>query len=174
MLVALGHILIEGPLILLIAAGLGGQLESTAVRSGIGLAGGAVLVWMGSQLLRSLRSGATDPETSADRHPVWTGVVLTAANPYFLVWWATVGLALTSQALQYGRVALIVFALAHWLCDVGWLAVLSWAGFKGIELFGSRLQTAISAACGAVLLGFGFKFVLEGALDLVWLSGSGL
>ena len=135
-LIALGHIAIELPLILALAAGLGGLLESIFVRSAIGLAGGIVLIWMGGLLLWNLRAGPTDSPTSVDRHPFLTGVVLTVANPYFLVWWATVGLTLTSQALHFGLLALLLFALVHWLCDVGWLTVLSWAGFKGAEVYG--------------------------------------
>ncbi len=164
--IALGHIAIELPLILALAAGLGGLLESIPVRSAIGLAGGAVLIWMGGQLLWNLRGGPADTPTSVDRHPFLTGVVLTAANPYFLVWWATVGLTLTLQALHFGLLALLLFALVHWLCDVGWLTVLSWAGFKGAELYGARMQTTVSLICGLVLCGFGIQFAVSAASQL--------
>jgi threonine/homoserine/homoserine lactone efflux protein len=164
--IALGHIAIELPLILALAAGLGGLLESIPVRSAIGLTGGIVLVWMGGQLLWNLRGAPPDAQTSVDRHPFLTGVVLTAANPYFLVWWATVGLTLTLEALHIGLLALLLFALVHWLCDLGWLTVLSWAGFKGAEIYGPRMQTAVSTICGLVLCGFGVKFAINAATQL--------
>ncbi len=169
-LIALGHMLIELPLILLLAAGLGTHLVSPVLRATIGLAGGGVLLWMGLQLLRSLRSATVHEATSAERHPLLTGVILTAANPYFLIWWATVGLALTSQALHYGLLALVLFAIVHWLCDLVWLMVLSWAGFKGTEVFGSRMQTIVSASCGVVLLGFGLKFLVDSGLEFLRLG----
>jgi len=169
-LIAVGHIVVELPLIVGLAVGLGGRLESITVRSVIGLAGGVVLLWMGGQLLQSLRDTPVESQTSVERHPVMTGVVLTAANPYFLVWWATVGLTLTSQALQFGLLTLTLFALAHWLCDIGWLAVLSWAGFKGTQVFGPRMQTVVSVACAVILLGFGVKFVLDAAAGLSWIG----
>ena len=53
------------------------------------------------------------------------------------------------------------------MCDVGWLAVLSWAGFKGTEVFGRRAQMVVSAVCATVLLGFGLKFLYDAGIELV-------
>ena len=159
--IALGHAVVEMPLILLLAAGIGTFLKSPAVKAGIGLAGGVVLVLMGAQLLLSLRRCKTDSEATVQRHPFMTGIVLTGANPYFLFWWATVGLALATQATEYGAVALLAFGVVHWLCDLGWLEVLSWAGFQGSQAFGLRSQKVISVVCAIVLLGFGLKFLYE-------------
>jgi threonine/homoserine/homoserine lactone efflux protein len=158
-----GHILVELPLILLLSAGLGTLLEGKGVRSGIGLAGGLLLLVMGLQLLASLRKPADDRADPVQRHPLWIGIALTGANPYFLLWWATVGLTLTSQAVQFGMLALVLFALVHWLCDLGWLEVLSFAGFKGSRALGNRSQKIISAVCALMLLGFGVKFVCDAA-----------
>lgn len=157
-----GHILVELPLILLLAAGLGTFLEAKEIRAGIGLGGGLLLLVMGVQVLSSLRKSETDSTGSLQRQPFWTGIVLSGANPYFLLWWATVGLTLTSQAMEFGILALGLFALLHWLCDLGWLEVLSFAGFKG-SAFGNRSQKIISLICGLMLLGFGAKFVYDAA-----------
>lgn len=165
--IALGHAVIEMPLILLLAAGIGTFLKSPAVKAGIGLAGGVVLVLMGAQLLLSLRTCKTDTEATVQWHPFMTGMVLTGANPYFLFWWATVGLALATQATEYGAVALIAFGIVHWLCDLGWLEVLSLAGFKGSQAFGSRSQKVVSVVCAVVLLGFGMKFLYEAGIGLL-------
>ena len=126
-----GHIAVELPLILLLAAGLGTFLESKGIRAGIGLVGGLLLLLMGLQLLANLRKPGNGSTGSVDRHPFLIGVVLSGANPYFILWWATVGLTLTSQAMEFGFLALVLFALVHWLCDLGWLELLSFAGFKG-------------------------------------------
>lgn len=163
-LIALGHAVVEIPLILLLVTGVGTFLESPAVRAGIGLAGGAFLLWMAVQLLKSLRDSEAGSTASGDRHPLVTGIVLTGANPYFLVWWATVGLALASKAIEFGAGMLALFALVHWLCDLVWLEVLSVAGYQGTETFGERSQKAVSGVCAVVLLGFGLKFVYDAGL----------
>ena len=160
-LIAIGHAIVEIPLILLLVAGVGRFLESSIAGVGIGLAGGMVLILMGVQLLLSLRKPSAGSAVPVQRHPIVIGIVLTAANPYFLVWWVTVGLALASQAMAFGALILGLFAVVHWLCDLGWLEVLSVAGFKSSEVFGSRIQTVVSAVCGIVLFGFGAKFLVR-------------
>jgi threonine/homoserine/homoserine lactone efflux protein len=164
--VCAGHIAVELPLIVLLGGGLGTLLQSQAVRACIGLAGGVLLALMGLQLLASLRKPNPAATVSVERHPLWIGIALSVANPYFLLWWATVGLTLTSQAMEYGLLVLVLFGLLHWLCDFGWLEVLSYAGFKGSQALGSRSQLAISAICGVVLLGFGLKFIYDAAIGL--------
>ena len=55
----------------------------------------------------------------------------------------------------------VLFAVTHWLCDLIWLEALSFASFKGAEIFGDRVQKAVLAVCAVALLLFGAKFVLE-------------
>ena len=165
-LIALGHLVVEFPLILLLVAGIGKFLQSSGIRVGIGLAGGAFLLLMGVQLLLSLRATDNTPASPTQRHPFWSGVVLTGANPYFLLWWATVGLAMAGQSMKFGPLVLVLFALVHGLCDLIWLEVLSLVGFKGTEAFGQRSQKIVSAVCGVLLLGFGLKFVWDAGVTI--------
>lgn len=165
LLIATGHMAIELPSIVLLVIGLGDYLESTRVQTGIGLAGGAFLLLMGIQLLLSLRQSQDGSENPA-RRPFWTGVLLTATSPYFWIWGATVGLTLTTQALQFGALALVLFAVIHWTFDLGWLEVLSQAGFKGSQVFGDRSRQLVSLLCAVMLIGFGIKFLCEASTGL--------
>ena len=162
-MIALGHAVIEFPLMLIIVAGAGKVFELAPVKLGIGLAGGLFLLVMGVQLLLAARKATSDPEVSDGRHPFVTGIVLSGANPYFLIWWATVGLALATQAVELGLIAFVLFAIVHWLCDLVWLEALSLASYQGTELLGGRVQQVVLAVCGAVLLGFGCKFLYDAA-----------
>jgi len=166
-LIALGHLVVELPVILMLVAGIGKFFQSSGTRIGIGVAGGAFLLVMGIQLLRGLSTDESAEEVVPQRHPFWSGVVLTVANPYFLVWWATVGLTLTIQAMEFGILALGLFALVHWLCDLSWLEALSLVGFKGTEVLGPRSQKIVSAVCGALLVVFGLKFVWDAGARIV-------
>lgn len=157
--IGLGHIAVELPLIVLVVAGAGTFFQSASIRTAVGLAGGVVLLLMGIQTLLSVRNENEVSYAPIQRNPFWTGVILSGANPYFIIWWATVGLTLTTDALQHGLLALILFAIIHWLCDVGWLEILSVAGFKGSEWFGRKSQTVIAVVCGVALVGFGLRFV---------------
>lgn len=164
---ALGHGVVEFPLMLLIMAGAGTLLASEGVRIGIGLAGGVVLLVMGVQMLRSLRGGSNATNQYDGKGPFWTGIVFSGGNPYFLFWWATVGLALISRALELGVLAFGLFAIAHWLCDLVWLEALSWASFKGSKLLGERNQRIVLAICALALFFFGVMFIHDAASHLV-------
>ena len=162
----LGHVCVELPLMLLLVAGAGAFFKINGVQAAIGLAGGLFLLFMGGQLLASLRkSESTTPETS-QRHPFLTGIVLTCANPYFLLWWATVGITIATQAMDFGVAALAIFAILHWGCDIGWLQILSTAGYKGTQALGQRSQTIINAICGMALIFFGLRFLHGAAVQL--------
>jgi threonine/homoserine/homoserine lactone efflux protein len=169
-LIALGHAVVEMPLIILLAVGVGSFLTSTAVRIGLGLAGGTVLIFMGLQLLLALRRESAEKAVPTDQNPFVAGIFLTGANPYLVIWWATVGLALTTRAMQWGGWALLAFAAIHWLSDLVWLESLSLAVFKGAKTFGRRTQRTISVACAVVLLGFGLKFLYDAGIGVARLS----
>jgi len=168
-LMALGHGIIEFPLMVLLIFGVGRFLTLPAVSIGIGLAGGAFLVFMGAGMFKDLKNAA-DPELSmARRGPVVTGIVLSGGNPYFLIWWATVGLTLVTTARSFGVWAFVLFAIAHWSCDCIWLTILSWGSFKGASVLSPKRRRAVLLFCAVALLGFGLYFLGDKAAELIGL-----
>ena len=158
-LIAVGHGIIEFPLMILIILGMDELLKSAKTQIIIGLAGGAFLLFMAIQMLRDIGKTDYDPEKSYKSGPVLTGFLLSVGNPYFLLWWASVGLALATEATQLGIWAFAMFAVIHWLCDLVWFQVLSWASFKGSALLGPQTQRIILLVCSLALLFFGLYFI---------------
>ena len=158
---ALGHAVVEFPLMVLIIAGVGRFFQIESVKIAIGLIGGGFLVLLGLQMLRDARKPAALAVLTPRRGAFVTGIVLTAGNPYFLLWWATVGLALTTQASQLGLVAFALFGVVHWLCDLVWLEVLSQASFRGARVFSEKSQRFVLGVCGVALLFFAATFVWD-------------
>ena len=78
-----------------------------------------------------------------------------------------VGLALSSKALTFGRLAFALFALVHWLCDLVWLEALSWASFKGSRLLGPRSQRVVLAVCAVALIVIGLLFLYDAGTRLL-------
>ena len=166
-LIAVGHGIIEFPLMFLIIFGVGASLELPGFRIAAGLAGGLALVLMAVQMsLKAARRASADAGLRGV-HPVWIGVVLSGGNPYLLLWWATVGLALAVQARQLGLLAFGLFAVVHWLCDLVWLEVLSQASFRGSKLLGPRSGRVILVFCAVAMAGFGVYFICDA---LGWLG----
>ena len=159
-LIALGHGIVEFPLMALIVVGLAPVLRHQTVAAAIGLAGGAVLLWMGVGLLRSLR-GPAPVAGEREASPLAAGILMSAGNPYFIVWWATVGATLVLGAWEFGLWSLVLFAVIHWSLDLIWYFVLSSASYRGVRLLGPRFLSAVSLAAGLLLLFFGVRFVLD-------------
>ena len=169
-LISVGHGIVEMPLIFLLMLGLHFFFEMDPVKIAIGILGGGFLLWMGCGMLRQTRRPLAEQCGTFKSSSIRTGMLLSATNPYFLLWWATVGLNLALRAGGFGTLALVLFAIVHWLCDVVWLSILSFAAFythKGAGLFSRHIQKGILACCGIALLVFGGKFIFD-ALNL-WL-----
>ena len=166
-LIAIGHGIIEFPLIVVIILGLGKYFELQKVQIAIGLAGGIFLLLMAIQGLLSLKAKTGNKSKALTNKPVLAGIILSAGNPYFLLWWATVGLALATQASQWGIWAFALFALAHWSVDLIWLQILSWVSFKGSVLLAPRGMRIVLMICSAALLVFGLFFVYNAGSALI-------
>ncbi len=158
-LIAIGHGVVEFPLIAVITLGMGTVLGSTKAKTGIGLAGGIFLLLMAAQMLLGLRSQRQEQVKTGRGSPVVAGVLLSAGNPYFLFWWATVGLSLATTAKGLGIWAFALFAIVHWLCDLLWVWALSWASFSGSVLLGPRRQRTVLVICSVALSVFGVLFI---------------
>lgn len=115
--VAVGHGIVEFPVMAAVFYGVGRLLQIPYVQPAIGILGAAFLAFMGVGMLRSVWRNDTDLETR-DRSPVLAGVVLSLGSPYFLIWWATVGAALVIRSMAFGVVGLLFFG-AKLLLDTG-------------------------------------------------------
>ena len=165
-LIAVGHGLVEFPLMALIVIGLAPILRNDTVSASIGLAGGLVLLWMGYGLLRSVRGVQMRAEERAGS-PLMAGILMTAGNPYFIVWWATVGATLVFRAWEFGFWPFVLFAAIHWSLDLIWYFILSSASFRGTKLLGTHFLRGVSLVAGLLLLFFGVRFVAHAFATLL-------
>ncbi|MBL7073760.1 LysE family transporter [candidate division KSB1 bacterium] len=159
-LIALGHGIIELPLIAAIYLGLKTIFTNPAVSWGISIGGGLVLIYMGYGMIK-LRNVADERGSYLPYPSVLVGVITTATNPYFFAWWGTVGAALVSKALDLNPWVVVLFGVVHWLCDLGWGFFVSLTVFKTKHLWGKRVQGLIFKICGLLMLGFGAWFILD-------------
>lgn len=166
--VAIGHGIIEFPLMAAIFFGAGMLFQHLPVKIGIGFAGGVILLWMGAGMLRDFDLvRAPGGESSGSRSPLAAGALLSLANPYFLIWWATAGAALISQSMKFGVIGFALLAGVHWSCDLVWYYFLSAMSFRGGRFFGQGLQRGVFIVCGLALFYFSGFFVMSAVSELV-------
>jgi len=162
-LIALGHGLVELPVIMFILLGLTVWLKTGYIRQAVGIAGGLVLCWMGYSVFRLARSPIDLDNRDIPYSSVVAGAVTTAANPYFFLWWATVGSVLVLKAEDIGTLAVVLFVFVHLSTDLLWCQSVSWVSHRMHHLLTARIQKGLLIACGLLLSGFGIGFLLDAA-----------
>jgi len=154
-LVVLGHALLELALLAALVVGLGSFLEGEGVQAAVSLAGGVMLVATGAAMVVAVARGSAKLEWDADGdgagrvRTVLGGVVSSLANPYWTLWWVTIGLGLLTKAYAVGVAALVAFYVGHILGDLTWYTAVSGAISAGRRWIGQRTYrvTLVVAAC---------------------------
>ncbi len=165
--IAIGHGILEIPLIFVLLFGLGTVLQTPAATIFIGICGGLFLLWLAIRMFQDISKQSFDLKNNSNSiGPLATGFFLSATNPYFLLWWATGGLLLAQQAEGFGMTGLLLFAAVHWSLDLIWLTILSLSAFYGTNILSDRSQKLMIGFCALVLLFFGMVFFIR-ALGLL-------
>lgn len=160
-LATLSHGLLELAMVAALVAGMSRVLRRRGVAAALALVGGLVLLWMGWGMVATApaaalpASGAAAP---AGAGPFVAGIAATLANPYWFLWWATVGASQLAWARSVGNQ--LAFWGGHVLADLAWLTLLA------IAVAGGRTLLTDSTYRG-VLFGLGGTIMLLGGYFLV-------
>lgn len=157
-LIAVGHGIVEFPLMFLIFFVLSQFDIPSAVQVAVGLVGGFLMIFMGLQTFRN-RHKSEEAHVSLKRDSVLAGVYTTAVNAGFILWWLTIGTTLILNAQLFGLVGFSVFAGVHWLCDFSWYTTAALVIFKSQRFWTERTKMGIMFFCVAVFIGFGAYFM---------------
>ncbi|KXA94125.1 hypothetical protein AKJ37_07970 [candidate division MSBL1 archaeon SCGC-AAA259I09] len=158
--IALGHGIVEIPLMALLYLGLARIIQSGSVTDAVGLIGGIVLIYLGVNILRKRDEGGSGSDLK--RGSLMAGIATTAANPYFFVWWATVGFTLILKSSKFGMIGLVMFASVHLLCDLGWEVFVSRSASGAESVLGDKVRKATFLISSVIMIGFGVWFILSG------------
>lgn len=160
---AAGHTAFELPYVAALTYVLG-RLDLGPFKRALALAAFAFILFFAYLLLKDAWAiargrSATAAPAAKFQNPLLTGVILTAFNPHFLLWWATVALPIVQQlASQPPHVFAIVY-LAHVWMDYFWLALMASLGNAAGKVLNTKRYAAFLAALAALLLYFGVYLV---------------
>ncbi|MGD0450556.1 MAG: LysE family transporter [Candidatus Bathyarchaeia archaeon] len=165
-LIAVGHGIVEFPLMFLIFFILSEFNIPSIVQVGVGLVGGFLMILMGIQTFRN-RHKNEESQVNLKRDSILAGVYTTAANAGFILWWLTIGTTLILNARLFGFVGFSVFAGVHWLCDFSWYTLAALVIFKSQRFWNDRVRMGITIFCVAVFIGFGAYFMGSAVWSLI-------
>lgn len=161
-----GHALLELLLVVAVVQGLGVYLRLPPVMGTIALLGGSLLIYFGIDMVRtagnlSLMGEAEDVTVNYSRHPVLMGAVTSLSNPYWTLWWATVGLGYLAAVMKFGAPGVVTFFLGHIAADFAWYCLLSLGVSRGKNLLKDCGYQVLIRVCGVFLFFFGGWFLIS-------------
>jgi threonine/homoserine/homoserine lactone efflux protein len=179
--IAYGHTIVELPLITILALGMSkfSSLDLTSNNENlkiIGLIGGVSialfsLIQIHSVIKRKVVTAFIDTSNNNNHFfkinskrngPLILGIVFSALNPFFLIWWFTVGLKLISDSiLLFGIVLGVMFTFFfHIWMDYAWLTVTSYMISKGISILKAKFYNTFLFILSIVLASYGLYLII--------------
>lgn len=165
-LTAAGHGLVEIAMVLVIVAGLNRLMRHRAAAAAVSVVGGLVLLWMGWDMVVSAPATVLPAGVSAPQETLRTlgaslaaGAVATCGNPYWFLWWVTVGASQLAWSQDQVRGGLWVFTAGHVSSDVVWLTAVSAAAATGRRFLTDEAYQVILYVMGAAVALMGLYFI---------------
>ena len=156
-----GHTVVELPLVMLLGIG---AISLTAIpqfRVITSILGAlSLFVFAGIQIKSSIKKPSTIFE---GRHgPFLAGIILSGLNPFFLIWWFTIGFKLITDAIiLYSFVGIgIMFAFHIWM-DYAWICSVAFLSSKGKKIISNKKYRIFVIVISGVLIYFGIIFLLQ-------------
>lgn len=176
-LVTVGHGIVELFTVAILAFGLAAIVkQEPMIARVIAVVGGAALLLMSLSMLAEIRRGikapaavqniATAPRVGGIRL-IREGAVATISNPYWFVWWATIGSALVITSLKSGAIGAPVFYVGHILSDLVWYSAVTIVVWQGKNLFAGRRYHYMLAGCALFLIWLGGWFIYSGVTGAI-------
>jgi threonine/homoserine/homoserine lactone efflux protein len=162
-LLILGHAILELALLVALVFGLAPLFGNRWFFIGISIVGGIILLWMATGMIRSLPTLTLFSEVSrrGQGNLVLTGILMSMANPYWIIWWATIGVKYIAQSKQSGFLGISFFFAGHILADLSWYTFISTTIGKGRRFFSNRIYKGLIGVCAAALVFFGCYFLFS-------------
>jgi threonine/homoserine/homoserine lactone efflux protein len=156
--VAAGHALVEVLIFLIIVGGLASVMQQYS--HAISVVGGLALIIFGIMTAMGSRSATlSGPQREVSGSAFLAGAVTSAANPYFWIWWLSVGSAFLLSGLSSGLIMAAAFIIGHWGADFGWYTLVSGSLDRGRSVLSEGSYRKILGVCGVFLICFGVYFL---------------
>ena len=171
-LLVLGHAILELTLISALVLGLHQFLDNDILSGYIGLIGGIVLIIMGFMMSIKGWQKPTIPLSASsnlvkNKRLIISGVVLSLSNPYWFIWWVTIGMTYLLWSLQLGIMGVAFFFTGHILADLSWYALIAFIIATGRKAINPTIYSGLLVTCGVMIIGLGIYFVYSGFTILI-------
>ena len=158
----IGHTIVEFPLVILLGIGVFSLEIFPEFRILISVFGAITLFVFAFMQIKTVLQKKEDSTPNPKQDPLVTGIVLSALNPFFIIWWLTIGFKLISDAMLIWAFTgiLIVFVMHIWM-DFVWLGGISFLASKSSQIISNRNYKALMIVLSLMLVYFGITFLVD-------------
>lgn len=159
---AMGHTIVEFPLVILLGIGVFSLEIFPEFRMIISIVGAITLFVFALVQIKTVLQNNKNITSTPKHGPLVTGIVLSALNPFFIIWWLTIGFKLISDAMLIWAFSgiVIVFFLHIWM-DFAWLGGISFLASKSSKILSNRNYKFIMIGLSLLLVYFGITFLVD-------------
>lgn len=164
-----GHAILELVLLLALFFGLAPLFKKDLFFIIIAIAGGAIMIWMAQSMFRTLPKLEIKTSTTSNNsmNLYLAGILMSLANPYWIIWWATIGLGYVLHSQKLGFAGIAFFFIGHILGDLVWYSAISIAIGKGRKFFSNKVYRILVGTCAVFLTGFAIWLIYDGINKLI-------
>ena len=158
---AIGHTIVELPLVVLLGIGTLSLDILPQFRLIITVFGALSLFAFAAIQTITIIKNRTSTVYGSKYGPLYAGIVFSALNPFFIVWWLTIGFKLITDAmLVWSFVGVFVMFGIHIWMDFVWLGAVSFLA-SSLKFISSRNYKLIIIALSMMMIYLGILFLIE-------------
>ncbi|WP_440953744.1 LysE family transporter [Methanococcoides sp. FTZ1] len=164
--VFIGHAFVELIIFILILVGISSSISETML-SYLTMIGCLMMLILGMMLIKSAKGDSTmeilesESRMKLSLNPIYAGILTSALNPYFVIWWLAAGTAILLHEYMISVFAVIAFIFGHWIADLGFIVAVASSSSKGKEMISKNTYKRTLYFCGGLLMTCGLWFLIN-------------
>ena len=185
--IVLGHAIAEFIVLILFLFGLVKYLNNELIVRIIGITGGVMLIVLSFNLiysnikyklnlsldvdkndsllnksnLESISNNSFKVNKKNNNIAILQGIFVSMMNPYWYIWWVTIGASFFLKSIEYGKVGSFFFFSGHISSDFIWYLFVGFIISKGKKVLNQKFYKIIIFICGVFLFYLGIKFIID-------------
>ena len=159
---AVGHTVIEFPLIVLLGIGVLSLDIFPEYQFWITLIGAIGLFCFAGLQIKSIFERNFQKKLKSSRSSFMAGVFFSGLNPFFLIWWLTIGFKLITESIEiWGIFGILVLFTFHIWMDYVWLFIVAGLASKAKDILSNNNYKILIIGLSILLVYFGINFLIE-------------
>ena len=160
--IGIGHSIVELPLVILLGIGVFSLEIFPEFKTIISIFGALTLFGFAALQIKTIIGKKKNILKKPKQGPIITGIVFSALNPFFIIWWITIGFKLISDAMMiWAFVGVLIVFLSHIWMDFAWLGLTAFLASKSKKIISNRNYKIIIFGLSLTLIYFGITFLID-------------